>query len=125
MEVRNECTANLFLNNINPFFHKIWNIPDGIATLISGLFVIFGAYIAWRGVQKQIKSSENIEKIRNENEISAIENGFTVDLLVYSSSIMQALSVWNDRALKLPNGSPDSIIPLLIDPLFYRENWNG
>jgi hypothetical protein len=52
---------------------SIWNIPSGFATLIAGLFVIIAAAIAWLGVQRQIRSTQEIEgtKIRLSQEIEA------------------------------------------------------
>ena len=65
---------------------RIWHIPDGFATLVlacatvlAGSFVIVGAIVAWRSVQKQVASAENIEKARRDSEISAIEAGFTAE----------------------------------------------
>jgi hypothetical protein len=44
----------------------IWRIPEGFATLVAGFFVIVAAGIAWRGVQRQIRVTQQIEatKIR-------------------------------------------------------------
>ena len=39
----------------------IWNIPAGFATLVAGLFVIMAAGIAWWGVQRQIRATQEIE----------------------------------------------------------------
>jgi hypothetical protein len=39
----------------------IWHIPEGFATLVAGLFVIAAAAIAWSGVQRQIRATQQIE----------------------------------------------------------------
>jgi hypothetical protein len=109
---------------------QIWNIPDGFATLllacatlIAGSFVIGAAILAWRSVQGQIHSAENIETARRHTEITAIETGFTSELLVYSRGIIQAASMWNQRA-HLPHMFPREITdwPVFIDPLYYKTN---
>jgi hypothetical protein len=81
---------------------KLVDIPEGfatflgaIATFLAGIFVIIAAIIAWRSVQRQIRSAENIEKSRREgeeriersrreSELSTIEAGFSAELIVYS-----------------------------------------
>jgi len=113
---------------------RIWHIPDGFATLllalatvIAGSFVIGGAIVAWQSVQRQIHSAENIEKARHDNEITALETGFTSELLVYSPGIIQAASMWNQRA-HLPHMFPQewqrqiTDWPVFIDPLYYKTN---
>jgi len=108
---------------------RIWHIPEGfatvllaLATILAGSFVIIGAWVAWRSVQRQINSAENIENTRRNNEISAIELGFTSELLAYSRALIQATSIWNKRALQSPSGAPTSNLPILIDPLYYKTN---
>ena len=108
---------------------RIWHIPEGFATLLlalatvlAGSFVIIGAWAAWQSVQRQISSAENIENIRRNSEIAAIELGFTSELLAYSRAIIQALSVWNQRALQSSGGSPIDNLPVFIDPLYYKTN---
>jgi hypothetical protein len=73
-----------------------------LATLLAGFFVVIGAIVAWRSVQRQIRSAERIERSRRNLEISTIEVGFTADLIVYSRSVIEATSIWNRRALQSP-----------------------
>jgi len=108
---------------------RIWQIPEPVATLagalatvIAGFFVIIGALIAWKSVQRQIRSSENIELARRSHEISAIEAGFTSELLVYSRGIIEATSLWNQRASHSPNNPVTSDWPVFIEPLYYTTN---
>ncbi|MGD0764546.1 MAG: hypothetical protein ABR929_15445 [Roseiarcus sp.] len=101
---------------------QIWHIPSGIATLIAGSFVIIGALIAWFSVQRQIRSAEDIEKTRRDNEIAAVESGFTAELLVYSRGVIQAASLWNQPAAQSPEAKPITEWPILIDPLYYKTN---
>jgi hypothetical protein len=42
----------------------LWNIPEGFATLVAGLFFILAAVIAWWSVQRQIGATERIEATR-------------------------------------------------------------
>jgi hypothetical protein len=91
---------------------RIWHMPDGFATLLvalttllTGSFVIGAAILAWRSVQRQIHSAENIEKARRDHEITAVETGFKAELLVYSRAVIEATSRWNLRASQ-PNSFP-------------------
>lgn len=69
--------------------------------------MIGAAILAWRSVQGQIHSAENIETARRNNDITAIETGFTAELLVYSRGIIQAASMWNQR-VHLPHMFPNT-----------------
>jgi hypothetical protein len=40
---------------------SIWHIPEGFATLVGALFIIFAAGIAWWSVQRQIRATREIE----------------------------------------------------------------
>jgi hypothetical protein len=102
--------------------HLIWQIPSGIATLLAGSFVVIGALIAWLSVQRQIRSAEDIEKTRRQSEIAAVESGFTAELLVYSLGVIQAASIWNQRAFQSSEAKPIADWPILIDPLYYKTN---
>jgi hypothetical protein len=84
--------------------------------------VIIGALIAWFSVQRQIRSAEDIEKTRRDNEIAAVESGFTAELLVYSRGVIQAASLWNQPAAQSPEAKPITEWPILIDPLYYKTN---
>jgi hypothetical protein len=86
------------------------------------MFVIIGAVIAWRSVQRQIKSSEKIENSRRESEISTVEAGFTAEMIVYSRGIIEATSIWNQRAVQSPNEPERTQLPVFQDPLYYRAN---
>jgi hypothetical protein len=106
----------------------VTEIPEGfatllgaIATLLAGAFVVIAAIIAWRGVQQQIKSAENIENTRRETEISTIEAGFTAELIVFSRGIIDATSIWNQRAAQSSNAIITQL-PTFRDPLYYRGN---
>jgi hypothetical protein len=119
---------------------KLIDIPDGfatflgaIATFLAGLFVIIAAIIAWRSVQRQIRSAENIEESRREgeeciergrreSELSTIEAGFSAELIVYSRGVIEAASLWNRRAHASPNEPVMAQWPILQDPLYYRTN---
>ena len=88
---------------------QIWNIPEGFApvlgaaaTLLAGSFVLIGAIVAWKSVQRQIHSAEGIEKARLNKEISALEAGFTAEMLTYSRGVIEATSLWNRRAKDAP-----------------------
>jgi hypothetical protein len=118
---------------------KLVNIPEGfatflgaIATFLAGVFVIIAAIIAWRSVQRQITSAENIETSRREgeeriegrrreSELSTIEAGFSAELVVYSRGVIEAVSIWNRRAQASPD-EPVKQWPVLQDPLYYRTN---
>jgi hypothetical protein len=104
------------------FLCLLWDIPSGIATLLAGSFVIIGALIAWLSVQRQIRSAEDIENTRRNSEIAAVESGFTAELLVYSRAVIQAASLWNQRAVQSPEAEPITDLPVLIDPLYYKTN---
>jgi hypothetical protein len=108
---------------------KLVDIPGGfatflgaIATLLAGSFVVIGAILAWRSVQQQIRSAESIEKNRRDSEISMIEAGFTAELIVYSRGVIEAVSIWNRRALQSPNEPVRTQWPVMQDPLYYRAN---
>jgi hypothetical protein len=119
---------------------KLVDIPAGfttflgaIATFLAGVFVIIAAIIAWRSVQRQIRSAENIEQIRREgeerieksrreSELSTIEAGFSAELIVYSRGVVEAASIWNRRAQASPNEPVIAQWPVLQDPLYYRTN---
>ena len=40
---------------------SLWNIPEGLATLVAGTFAIVAAIIAWCAVQRQIRATQRIE----------------------------------------------------------------
>ena len=119
---------------------KLVDIPGGFATFLSavatflaGVFVIVAAITAWRSVQGQIRSAENIEKSRREgeeriersrreSELSTIEAGFSAELMVYSRGVIEAASIWNRRAHTSPNEPVIVQWPVLQDPLYYRTN---
>ena len=99
-------------DGIADFIKMLLQIPDGfatlcvaVATLLAGSFVIIGAIVAWRSVQKQIAAAEKIEKQRHDTEVSSIEGGFTAELMVYSRGIVEAASIWNQRALQSPQAA--------------------
>ncbi len=101
---------------------KAGEVSTALATVVSGSFVLGAAIIAWRSVQQQIASQERIEQARRESDIDGVESGFTSELYVYSSGVIQAASVWNDRATKEPQGRRLTNWPVYIDPLYYRTN---
>ena len=92
------------------------------ATLLAGSFVLIGAIVAWKSVQRQIHSAEGIEKARLNKEISALEAGFTAEMLAYSRGVIEATSLWNRRAKDAPQEPVRTAWPVLQDPLFYRAN---
>src|SRR6266705_5010902 len=103
--------CNLWQSIVEAFV-RVWHSPEALATLLlagatalAGSFVIIGAIIAWKSVQRQIHSAENIEKLRRDGEITAVEVGFKAELLVYSTAIIEAISKWNLRAAQ-PNQFP-------------------
>lgn len=104
------------------FLCGLWNIPEGFATLIAGFFVIIAAAIAWASVKLQVGSAEKIERTRVANELSALKLGFWTEMLTYVSGLIQALSLWNVRALQSPGAAARTEWPLLLDPIFYRTN---
>ena len=115
--------------SIAKVLHHLWTIPEGFATLlgaistfVAGSFVIIGAWIAWRSVQRQILSAERIEAARQSVETSALEEGFKAELLVFSRGVIYATSVWNHRAAKSPTAAADTHFPLLIEPMYYQAN---
>lgn len=106
-----------------------WDIPDGfatlltaVATLVAGAFVIIGALIAWCSVQRQVKSTERMEKIRRDNESAAIEIGFIYELYVYSIAVIEAASIWNLRASHAPHTAAITDWFLTPEPLYYKAN---
>jgi hypothetical protein len=111
------------------FLCNLWHMPDGFATLLlacatvfAGFFVIIAAWLAWRGVQRQIRSVENLERNRHNSEVAAIEAGFRAELIVYSRGLIDATSVWNQLAVQSPQAPVTSQWPILQDPLFYKTN---
>ncbi len=42
-------------------WYSLWNIPEGFATLVAGIFAIVAAIIAWLAVQRQIRAAQAIE----------------------------------------------------------------
>jgi hypothetical protein len=114
---------------ITEFIKMLLQIPDGfatlcvaVATLLAGSFVIIGAMVAWRSVQKQIASAEKIEKQRHDSEVFSIEGGFTAELMVYSRGIVEADPIWNQRALQSPQAAVMTQWPIFQDPLYFRAN---
>lgn len=97
-------------------------VATALATVIGGSFVLGGAILAWKSVQRQIASQERIEASRRNSEIDGIERGLTSELLVYSRGILQAASIWNQRACREPDAPVRSQWPVYIDPLFYKGN---
>jgi hypothetical protein len=111
------------------FAHHLWSIPEGFATLlgatstlIGAVFVIIGAAIAWRSVQQQIQPAEGLDASRRIAETSALEEGFKAELLVFSPGVLQATSVWNQRASQNPAALANRQFPVLIEPLYYNAN---
>jgi hypothetical protein len=105
------------------------DIPEGfatlltaVATLVAGAFVIIGALIAWYSVQRQVKSTERMEKVRHDNESSAIEIGFIYELYVYSTALIEAASIWNLRASHAPQTAAVTDWFLTPEPLYYKAN---
>lgn len=108
---------------------QMWNIPEGFATLLlalatlfAGAFVIVGALVAWRSVQRQISSAETIERRRYANDVSATKTGFTSELIVYSRGVIEATALWNRRLAEMPGQRIITGWPILQDPIFYRAN---
>jgi len=101
---------------------KPGEIAGALATVISGSFVLGAAVIAWRSVRLQITSQEAIETARRNIEVTGLERGFTSELFVYSRGVIQAASVWNQRALQNSQAPVRTNWPLYIDPLYYRTN---
>jgi hypothetical protein len=109
--------------------HRLWRMPEGFATflgavstLIAGAFVIVGAAIAWISVRHQIQSAEKLEAARRTGETNALEEGFKAELLVFSRGVLNATSVWNQRAAQAPSGPVGTQFPILIEPLYYHAN---
>jgi len=84
--------------------------------------VIVAAVLAWKSVQRQIQSAENIESARSIHELDTLKVGFTAELFVYSRGIIEAASTWNQRLRTAPNQPVRTDWPVLQDPLFYRAN---
>jgi hypothetical protein len=103
----------------NKLLSTIWNIPDGIATLLTGVFVISSAVIAWKSVQNQISAQESIEKNKILEEKRIIERSLTAELLNYASAILEATSNWNLRNHMNPRG-PINNWPSLPHPRVYE-----
>jgi hypothetical protein len=101
---------------------RIWRIPEGFATLVAGLFVVLAAIVAWMSVQRQIRSAEKIESNRRDMEITAVEAGFTAELMVYARGIIGATSIWNLRALHSPTETAITTWPVFQEPLYYKAN---
>ena len=101
---------------------KSGEVAAALATVISGSFVVGAATIAWRSIRQQIASQENIEIARKKTETETLESGFTSELLVYSSGVIQAASIWNQRALRNPQEQVVSNWPVFQDPLYYRTS---
>jgi len=103
-------------------YARAGEIAAALATVIGGSFVLGGAALALRSVQHQIASQERVETARRDAEIDGIERGFTSELLVYSRGIIQAASIWNQRARQEPDAPVRTQWPVYIDPLFYRNS---
>lgn len=108
----------------------IWNIPDGfatllgaLATLLAGAFVIVAAIVAWRSVQQQIQAADQLERARAASEASTLQAGFTAEMLVFSTAVIEAASLWNQRGRNEPNRTVTTGWPLFRDPLFYRARY--
>jgi hypothetical protein len=101
---------------------KAGEVAAALASVISGSFVVAAAAIAWRSVQQQIASQEKIEAGRRSAATYGLESGFTSELFVYSRGVIQAASIWNQRAIQNPQTPVSTNWPVYIDPLYYRTN---
>ena len=96
----------------------IVNIQSGLSTIIAGSFAIIAAFIAWRGVQRQIAAQLEIEKIRERHERRIVETGLTAELVCYSRSLIEATSSWNSRSRQNP-AAPIDKWPVFMRPQVY------
>jgi len=106
------------LNDLDWVAHQIWHIPDGIATLTAGVLALGAGIIAWRGVQRQIRSQERLEQVKNERERKSLETALTAELLVFSRALIEATSAWNQEALEAGDAHVETW-PLLPRPSVY------
>ena len=82
---------------------SIWNVPDGFATLVAGIFVVIAAIIAWQGVQRQIRAAHadvqrqisSVQKIeRTKLRLDLYNRRFTIFVSIFD--FWKALSDWKD-----------------------------
>lgn len=82
-----------------------------IGAIITGGFVLAGAVIAWRSVQKKVDAQQNADRDK-------FKLAVTAELLVFSEQIPNAASTWNALARQNPAAPPPSW-PVLIHPHVY------
>ena len=82
---------------------SIWNVPDGFATLVAGIFVVIAAIIAWQGVQRQIRAAHadvqrqisSVQTIeRTKLRLDLYNRRFTIFVSIFD--FWKALSDWKD-----------------------------
>jgi hypothetical protein len=100
------------------WFNAIWNIPGGIATLITGCLAIAAAVLAWFGIRAQISSNERIEAIRATAELKALETAFTAELLCFATSLIESTNMWNRRLLIPSTSTVRAVVPVSAWPRF-------
>jgi hypothetical protein len=93
----------------------IWHIPDGfatlllaLATLLAGSFVIIGAWIAWRSVQRQIRSLEQMEASRRANEMAIQNEKIRMDLYNRRFEIFVSIFAFYEAMISW-KGTPEQI----------------
>lgn len=104
---------------LDKFWIILWNMPESLAILIAGILAIGGASLAWCGIQRQIASQENIECDRRTHERQALEKALTAELLCYARSVIEAASLWNERAHRQPAAAID-VLRRFVRPRVYE-----
>jgi hypothetical protein len=89
-----------------------------IAAIIGGGFVMGAALLAWRSVQMQIGAQDRTEKQKQEQISRTLKTALTAELLAFSSSLIDATSIWNLRARENSQGVPTDW-PTLMKPRVY------
>ena len=90
-----------------------------VASVIGGSFVLTAALVAWKSVQAQIGAQALLDKAKREDGLRAFKTALTAELLVFSTAIIRATSVWNRRAHETPTAIPTDW-PKLIQPRVYN-----
>jgi hypothetical protein len=88
-----------------------------VASVIGGGFVMTAALVAWKSVQMQIGAQAAAEERKQEATKQLLKTALTAELLAYSSHIIEATSVWNQRAQNVAR--PLTEFPTLMRPRVY------
>ena len=80
---------------------SLWNIPEGLATLVAGTFAIVAAIIAWCAVQRQIRATQRIEATKVQLDLYNRRFQIFTSILDFYQALVQWKGTPDQRTVQL------------------------